>query len=95
MKSDRLSILTRYGIVKERAAALMTDAIRGNLLRYKGYSTQLLEFVDMSHTPKNILIRAVKTNIPESGKKKALDEVRAVMDEFGFKPTLYNLLIKE
>ena len=50
MKSENLSILTRYGIVKERTAALMTDAIRANLLIESGYRTQLLEFVDLSHT---------------------------------------------
>ncbi|MGM9936365.1 MAG: class I SAM-dependent methyltransferase, partial [Candidatus Ornithomonoglobus sp.] len=95
MKSDRLSILTRYGIIKERAAALMTDAIRGNLLQYMGYSTQLLEFVDLSHTPKNILIRAVKSNISQKAKDKALAEAEALIDEFGFEQTLYRLLIKK
>lgn len=91
MQSDKLSILTRYGIIKERTAALMTDAIRGNLLQYMGYSVQLLEFVDMSHTPKNILIRAVKTNIPKKAKDKALEEVKALINEFGFNPALYRL----
>ena len=92
MKSDRFSLLTRYGIVKERTAALMTDAIRGNLLYYSGYGVQLLEFVDLSHTPKNILIRAVKKNIPEKERKRALEEARTLMDEFSFEPTLYRLL---
>ena len=59
IQSEQFSILTRYGIVKERAAALMTDAIRANLLECCGYKTQLLEFIDLAHTPKNILIRAV------------------------------------
>ncbi|WP_294377936.1 SAM-dependent methyltransferase, partial [uncultured Clostridium sp.] len=58
MKSDKLSILTKYGIIQERVAALMTDAIRGNILQYCGYKTQLLEFIDIAHSPKNILIRA-------------------------------------
>lgn len=92
MKSDRLSLLTRYGIVKERTAALMTDAIRGNLLYYSGYGVQLLEFVDLSHTPKNILIRAVKKNIPERERIRALEEAKTLMDEFSFEPTLYKLL---
>ncbi len=94
MQSDKLSILTRYGIVKERTAALMTDAIRANLLWYKGYNTQLLEFVDMSHTPKNILIRAVKSQIPKKTKDKYLDEAESLINEFGFNPTLYNLIRK-
>ena len=92
MKSDNLSILTRYGIVKERTAALMTDAIRGNLLTESGYRTQLLEFVDLSHTPKNLLIRAVRSMIPASAKKQARAEVDSIEKEFGLQPTLDTLL---
>ena len=92
MTSDTLSLLTRYGIIKERTASLMTDAIRANLLWYSGYNTQLLEFVDMSHTPKNILIRAVKSQIPQKTREKYLAEAENVISEFGFSPTLYNLL---
>lgn len=92
MQSDKLSILTRYGIIKERTAALMTDAIRANILWYKGYNTQLLEFVDMSHTPKNILIRAVKSQIPQKAKDKYLAEAENLIAEFGFDPTLYRLI---
>lgn len=50
----------KYGLIKERMSALLTDAIRANLLEEAGYDTQILEFIDMEHTPKNILIRAVK-----------------------------------
>ena len=50
----------KYGIIKERMAALFTDAMRANLLEQQGYQVQLLEFIDMEHTPKNILIRAVR-----------------------------------
>lgn len=95
MKSEALSVLTRYGIVKERTAALMTDAIRANLLWYKGYNTQLLEFVDMSHTPKNILIRAVKTSVPQKARKKYLEEVKMLNSEFSFAPTLYGLIMSD
>lgn len=95
MESGDLSILTRYGIIRERTAALMTDAIRGNLLTANGYKTQLLEFVDLSHTPKNILIRAVRSNIPQSTREEALREVEALNRQFGFAPTLCRLLSAE
>lgn len=92
MRGGELSILTRYGIVQERTAALMTDAIRGNLLIECGYKTQLLEFVDLSHTPKNILIRAVRTVLPKSTRAEARREVEALKEQFGFRPTLDELL---
>lgn len=95
MKAKNLSILNRYGIIQERTAALMTDAIRGNLLEACGYKTQLLEFIDIAHSPKNILIRASKANISEEKKKKAIEEVNAIIKEFNFKQTLMELLKKD
>ena len=93
IKTDNLSVLTRYGIIQERFAALLTDSIRGNLLEYCGYKTQLLEFIDFAHTPKNILIRAVlKDSQTKAAKEKALAEVKAAMNEFNVEPTLYKLL---
>lgn len=94
MHSNELSILTRYGIVQERSAALMTDAIRANLLQAYGYKTQLLEFIDLAHTPKNILIRAVQANIPELQRRKLMEEAQRLMQAFSFNPTLYSLLEK-
>lgn len=91
IKSGDYSILTRYGIVKERISALMTDSIRANLLEYCSYRTQLLEFIDMTHTPKNILIRAVKRK-DKINSKKYLDEVKRLTDEFNLEPTLLKLL---
>lgn len=90
--SDRLSILTDYGLIKERFSALSTDAIRGNLLKCCGYKVQLLEFVDFDHTPKNLMIRAVRTNVDDKYKASALAAVDALMKEFQFQPTLYTLL---
>jgi hypothetical protein len=92
MKAESLSILTKYGIIQERVAALMTDSVRGNLLECLGYKTQLLEFIDISHSPKNILIRASKSNITKDKKDKALNEVQNLMKQFNLSPTLYNLL---
>lgn len=92
MRSDRLSALTKYGIIKERTAALMTDAIRGCLLESAGYKTALLEFVDMAHSPKNILIRAYKSNMSREKRDAARSEAESLMTEFGLSPTLYRLM---
>ncbi|MDD6217502.1 MAG: SAM-dependent methyltransferase [Roseburia sp.] len=93
MKTEDFALLTRYGIIKERFAALTTDAIRANLLEYCGYRTQMLEFIDFEQTPKNLLIRAVrKPVVPSSVRKKYLAEVHQVMEEFQVDPMLYRLL---
>lgn len=73
MENELLQPVLQYGILKERMAAIMTDAVRANLLTAKGYDTQILEFIDMEHTPKNLLIRAVKTGRSRSG--EALKEM--------------------
>ena len=93
IKTDDFALFTNYGIIQERFSALATDAIRGNLLEYCGYKTQLLEFIDFAHTPKNILIRAVKRNSTSNKtKEKALTQVNNVIKEFNLSPTLYRLL---
>jgi len=95
MSSEALSLFTRYGIVQERFAALATDAVRANLLEHHGYRTQLLEFVDLAHTPKNLLIRAVRTGKRAGESSPAIEEVLAVMREFHVRPALYRLLCEE
>jgi SAM-dependent methyltransferase len=96
IEAESLRLMTRYGIIKERFSALATDAIRANLLEYSGYKTQVLEFVDLSHTPKNILIRAVRRqSTTNEHKDKALDEVQALMREFNFSPSFYHLLFDQ
>ena len=93
IQTESLKALTDYGIIKERFAALATDAIRGKLLEYCGYKTQLLEFIDFAHTPKNILIRAIKRPMTaKNARNKAMYEVEALCEEFHFKPTLYHLI---
>ena len=94
IKSEKFSLMTRYGIIKERFLALVTDAIRGNILEYMGYNVNLLEFVDLSHTPKNILIRAVKNpNKAKEVKDKAMDEACRMMEEYGFSQALYRMIV--
>lgn len=96
IKSETFSLMTRYGIIKERFSALVTDAIRGNLLEYMGYNVNLLEFVDLSHTPKNILIRAVKNpNKAENVKLRAMDEVKKMMEEYGINQALYRMIVRK
>ncbi len=95
MKAENLSILNRYGIVQERFAALLTDSIRGNLLEYCGYKTQIMEFIDLAHTPKNLLIRAVKKQSEsQKSKEKVLTEIETAIKEFNIQPTLYKLILK-
>ena len=92
--------LMKYGLIKERVSALYTDALRANMLEEQGYKTQVLEFIDMEHTPKNILIRAVKTGprmLPKGFRKKKEaqkenSDYHEVMHEIGVDPTLHRLL---
>lgn len=92
IKSDKLSIITRYGLIQERVAALMTDSIRANLLEAMGYKTQMIEFIDFVHSPKNILIRAVRSNVSKEKRRKLIEEIEALRGEFYFDQTLYKLL---
>ena len=88
-ENNPLSLFMKHGILRERFAALATDAIRAELLEQKGYSVQLMEFIDMEGTPKNLLIRAVK-------KQKAAEKVSPSKDSFlaalGVKQTLNDIL---
>jgi SAM-dependent methyltransferase len=92
MAAKALPVLTGYGIVKERLAALATDAIRTHVMTACGYSAQLLEFVDLTHTPKNLLIRAVKAKIPAAVRRSALQEVETLCGELRLKPAILRLI---
>ena len=85
-----LAPLLRHGILRERFSALMTDAVRADLLEARGYKVQVLEFIDMEGTPKNLMIRAVLTDGARSGacEKSARD----LLEAFGIRQTLANLL---
>ena len=91
MENSLLRQVLQYGLIKERMAALYTDAIRAQVLEYRGYRTQILEFIDMEHTPKNILIRAVR-----QGKKRDNGlQIRELADFLHVKPTVVELLAPE
>lgn len=92
IKCEELAPIMKYGILKERMAALATDGLRGTMLEYCGYRTQLLEFVDLAHSPKNILIRAVKGNISKDRSQKALEEANAMCQMLGAEPQIMKLL---
>lgn len=66
IKCPSLSAVFQYGLLKERMAALVTDGMRAELLNSAGYKTQVMEFIDMEHTPKNILIRGILEKVPEN-----------------------------
>lgn len=81
--------ILKYGLLKERISALLTDGLRAELLECHGYKTQILEFIDMEHTPKNILIRAVKQ---KQGKKKDTKDYEKLVEFLKVNPTLGQLL---
>ena len=87
IKCKELDTVLKYGLLKERIAALITDGLRAELLECNGYKTQILEFIDMEHTPKNILIRAVK-----QGRKKDTKDYQKTVEFLNVKPTLGELL---
>lgn len=91
IRNDILQPVLKYGLLKERIAALLTDGIRANLLEQMGYETQLLEFIDMEHTPKNILIRAIRRN--EAAAQS--EELKRLLQELHVQPTLEKLLQEE
>lgn len=91
IKNDLLSPVLHYGILKERMAALMTDGLRAQILEANGYRTQILEFIDMAHTPKNLLIRAVYNGHCADNKA----QINELLAAFDVNPTLYRLLCKK
>lgn len=89
--NSELNQILKYGLIKEKLSALLTDAIRARLLEEMGYDTQILEFIDMEHTPKNILIRAVK----RQGMRKKKEDINSLTDFLHVKTTLQKLLEEE
>lgn len=91
MKNELMEPILHYGLLKERIAALYTDGLRAELLEHAGYRTQVLEFIDMEHTPKNILIRAVRQEKPKDNG----EEIRKILEFWEVEPTLARLLLDD
>lgn len=87
--NDLLGPIMDYGILKDRFAAIVTDAARAKLLEANGYQTQILEFIDMEHTPKNLLIRAVKTDNKKDSERRKVEDMSK---ELGVNLTLSKLI---
>lgn len=92
LDSSFLHSITKFGILKERFSAMATDAIRANILQYFGYKTQVMEFVNIENSPKNLLIRAVLTSNKNEKLKAEIDDLISTLD---IEQTLYNLLFKK
>ncbi len=90
IKCEAMSAVLQYGLLKERIAALFTDGMRAELLNAAGYKTQILEFIDMEHTPKNILIRAVRERSVE--KVRLTRKYEQCRELIGTAPLLEKLL---
>lgn len=84
-----LDLLLKYGIIKERVSALLTDSVRAMLLEDQGYRTDVMEFVDLAHSPKNIMIRAVRVGTKNNKNLKKLDDL---MQKYHFEQRLRSLL---
>lgn len=87
VKNPALDTLLRHGILKERFAALATDAARADLLTMSGYEVQIMEFIDMEHTPKNLLLRAVR-GVSEQKKQQAKERYHQFKEELAISPCL-------
>ncbi len=87
---DPYRLVTRHGILSERLADVLTDALRAAVLRLVGYRVEVMEFVDSRHTPRNALIRAVRTASPPD--PATVDDYRALCSQWGVRPALAELL---
>ncbi len=92
IQNEMLAPVLKYGLLKERIAALITDGMRAGLLEEMGYDTQVLEFIDMEHTPKNILIRAVKRRKEDGRRRRKGSEIDRMAESLHVETTLQKLM---
>lgn len=87
-KGGELDLFMKYGIIKERMSVLLTDTVRAMILEDMGYSVDMIEFVDLSHSPKNLMIRARKTK-PKNNKNRP--QIEEMINKYSIKQTLFEL----
>lgn len=88
IESNKFSSMVKFGVVKDRISAIITDTVRANVLEYSGYNTQVIEYIDSDHSLKNLMIRARFTNHQDDA---ALENIINLQEEFNFKQTLLEL----
>ncbi len=81
-KSGKFDSITRYGIFLERQAVMITDAVRALVLEYCGYKTQVMEFIEIDNTPKNVLLVGRKTDKPVD-KEAVSNQIRGILEQYG------------
>jgi SAM-dependent methyltransferase len=87
------ALMTRYGIVRERFADVLTDSLRAAVLRQVGYRVEVVQFVDSQHTPRNLLLRAARTGAQPTPELES--EYRTLTDEWQVTPRLAQLLLSD
>jgi len=92
LENSALSAMLKHGIIREKLTGLVTDSLRAALLRAHSYRVGLVEFIDPTHTPKNILLRAEKTDTTHAQREAALHEYQALRDFWHVQPKLESLL---
>ena len=92
LDNKAFGIISKYGLLKERFSAILTDTIRANILEYYGYRVNVGEFVDFDASPKNVLIKGVLTT---ASNKKIKEDIDEIINKYNFEQTLYNLCFKK
>ena len=87
---DPFTELTRHAIMRERFADVLTDSLRASLLRLNGYKVDVVEFIDSAHTPRNLLLKARRTNAPATDAQR--DEYESLTSQWGVTPALEKML---
>jgi SAM-dependent methyltransferase len=89
LSENVMPLMLSHGIIKERFSAMLTDSLRAAYLTANGYKTQILEFTGFDDTPKNLLIRAEKTNIPKKEREAASRDAKEIIEKLNINPEIW------